>query len=312
MVNRTIQIRRKNKETNIWENLDPITKSSNVIHESGENTQEKMTLVEQDVQQINTTLSGFSDDINYISTQQIGGEIREENHINNRLRFATFNYKYGSNHFENAPLLEAQKIMEKSGADIIGMQEIGTTYYFDTKKYTTNFFPYHHFIESIIPISLPPRSYGNLTVSSLAFTQVGGELFTNPPAGIEQRSYNRTEFTHKGHTYAFYTIHLPHESVEARNEVIDELFLIVQADTVANKIIVGDLNTRWISDFDAFTNAGYIFHNDNEYATFKPSGESIDNVITSSNLIAFNKGIIETGDTSDHNLFYVDVTMLTE
>ena len=330
MVDHNIQMKKKNKGE--WENLFPFTSSKNVIHPDGKTTEENIVQVKNNIEQkanktdlsqtntnllktdekvekVKITLSGFGNEADYKSTIVKNDEIRAMLDEQNRFRIATFNYREGGRiPTPNTILLKAFQYVEEIGASIVGMQEQAQSGYYDIEKYKSPMFPYAHFFKSFNPKTVPPRDYGNLTISEFPMIVTGGGLIETSFPEIEQRSYNRTVYNIKGHTIAVYNTHLDHTSNDTRAEQIQFLFDVISKDNTPYKIILGDFNTRFASHWQVFLNAGYTHHNDNEFPTFKSSGEGIDGIITSPGLEVTDKNYIVTDDNvTDHNIFWCEI-----
>lgn len=332
MVDHNIQM--KKRTNGQWENLYPNTLSKNVIHSDGKTTEENIVQVKNNIEQkanktdlsqtntnllktdekvekVKTTLSGFSNDNDYKSSIEKHDDMVKMLEKQKRFRIATFNYREGGRiPTPNTILLKAFQYVEEIGASIVGMQEQAQSGYYDIEKYVSPMFPYTHFFKSFNPKTVPPRDYGNLTISSMPMIATGGGLIETTFPEIEQRSYNRTVYNIHGKTIAVYNTHLDHTGTETRAQQIQFLYDVIKKDNTEYKIILGDFNTRFASHWQVFLNDGYIHHNDNEFPTFKESGEGIDGVITSPGLNVVNKNYIVTDDkVSDHNIFWCELQL---
>ena len=120
----------------------------------------------------------------------------------------------------------------------------------------------------------------------------------------------------KGKKVSIYTAHLDYTPHTATTSQIADVINLLNSDTNDYKIVVGDFNPDYNSDFDPFVTAGYKICNGKDgvwFETFKTligSGytQSLDNIIVSANIDIIDVKMVVSDDlVSDHNMLYADL-----
>ena len=241
----------------------------------------------------------------YQSSVDIGESIRANNRSENQFRVATFNVKT-SIEYDNVFNVLTQQTMNKSGADFIGLQEIYNVGFFPfEEKFTNELFSTAHYYAAMENRGQGAK-YGNGLASQYPNVAVGGGKFDMLDDEIEPRGYVRVVYSFGGDVVVFYNVHLSNETESETSNQINQLFNLINNDPVSKRILIGDINTEDMSLLSDFINSGYTVANQNEFMTYKTYPRAIDNVILSPSLTVTNKGMVESGEESDHNIFYVD------
>ncbi len=211
------------------------------------------------------------------------------------LRIATFNTNGAS---------DIEELLVDNGIDIAGLQEVDNELLESLNAHYT--------------YSSYNADYRMGMVSSLELNQVSGDALYSED--IENAcGYQRVEVLFNNQTIAIYNIQLTNEDQSVSEQQLEELKTIVDNDETEYKIILGDFNTdQDTSELDIFLENYKLTngYNDKWYETYNEVNANmntyaIDNIITTLNLEVNNITMIET-TLSDHNLFYVDITLLEE
>lgn len=247
----------------------------------------------------------YDDALYYYTTELENQKIRDEN---NNFRISTFNIK-SMRTFDNRGIQLAKQTINLSGSDICCTQESLNGLIFNyNNKMTSSTFGYSAF-SNIVENYVQGANYGVAAISDVVINNPTTTLYNMLATNYERRGFQRFEVTLGSKVLAVYNTHLSYEDVNLTESQINELYAAVSADSATYKVILGDMNTSDLSLFSPFTNGGYVIQNDGTYITFKPSNTAIDNIITSPNIVVDSKGIIESGDESDHNLFYIEFNL---
>lgn len=162
----------------------------------------------------------------------------------------------------------------------------------------------------VIPISDHSGSskyeYGNAMVYNGTASGITAGVYT---AGIsvDKRGYTKVLHSIRGLTVAVYVTHLANNDSPTRLAQMNELAAIVNADPTPHKLVIGDFNTSTVSDFNAFTSAGFVRANNNDVNTAASGTWYIDNILYK----GFSSLVLKAaGDPyvylSDHRLFYAE------
>ncbi|MCI8851088.1 MAG: family 20 glycosylhydrolase [Erysipelotrichaceae bacterium] len=234
------------------------------------------------------------------------------------VRVATFNIAAS----KKPDIAQMSQLLANNTIDVVGVQEVdvNTTRnsydmlakFAELGVYTNTAF------QKSINMSDGVGEYGIGLISKLPLTNTGGAAL-NSDGLKEARAYIKSEVTVDGKTVSVYNTHLTHESQEARAKQLLEVKSIMDSDSNDYKILFGDFNTDqshdeinpFLTDYNAANGKdGKWFDTYNGVdATMKTN--AIDNIITTRNIQVDNITMVET-TLSDHNLFYLDATLLDQ
>lgn len=232
------------------------------------------------------------------------------------VRIATFNIQATS----ETDILGIHNLLMEEGVDVVGMQEVDKNnsrndYDMLGKMVEEGTYSYSMFQKSGDAYG---GEYGNGIISKYELVNVEGNIFVNNADG-DNRSWQKVEIVVDGKRVSIYNTHLTYVSQEIRAKQLQELKDIMDRDKNKYKILVGDLNTDQSHDeinifldnyniangkdgtwYDTFNNKNNVPNTMKTYA--------VDNIITSKNLKVENIMMVQTL-LSDHNLFYIDITL---
>lgn len=232
------------------------------------------------------------------------------------LRVATFNIAAN----KKPDIAQMSQLLANHTIDVVGLQEVdmntSRNNYDMLAKFAEQGTYTHTAFQKAIDMKDGVGEYGIGLISKQELTNPSGAALNSE--GInEARAYIKAEITVDGKTVSVYNTHLTYESQEARATQMQEIKSIMDADTNEYKILFGDFNTDqshdeinvFLSDYNiANGKDGKWFDTFNGVdATMKTN--AVDNIITTRNIQVDNITMIET-TLSDHNLFYLDATLL--
>ncbi len=224
------------------------------------------------------------------------------------MTIATYNIRHG--HDVGFDWKKIAEIVHRSGADIIGFQEIdmhtNRVSGRDTIKGLSEAmgFPYAVFIPAM---DFDGGRYGTAILSRFPITAC--EIHPLCAGKYEPRAFGcvRVSFG-EGKELCFLNTHLSYESAEQQSIQFAELaaFMDKQISQEMPAVLTGDFNTEDFSMFHPLRTLGYDLVNDgaHTYKTFRTEPLAIDNIVyRSAYMTPMDHGMIDS-DTSDHNLLW--------
>lgn len=242
------------------------------------------------------------------------------------LKVMSFNIAHGLSMDGTVNLENAARIIEESGAEIIGLQELDRYFterssFMDQVEWlSSRLGMYAAFGANInlqpVEAERPNRQYGNAVLSKYPIKYIENHLLTQVPSPIvhdEQRGILETIIEVRGTYVSFFNTHLALKDEELRVS-IDEL-LAITAKSRFPKIITGDFNAppshpeierlaTQFTDVFAQLNKGQAYTYPSVYEN-KETGEQhqpvtrIDYIFSDQHLEVFGGSVIETS-VSDH------------
>ena len=234
------------------------------------------------------------------------------------IRLATFNIAAN----KKPDIVKMNELLKNNQVDVVGLQEVDVnttrnSYNMLEKFVEQGEYPYSHF-QKAINMKDGVGEYGIGLLSRLELSNnAGGALYSE---GIQEaRAWQKSEVKFNGKVIAVYNVHLTHESKDVRAKQLLELKKRMDQDSTEYKVAFGDFNVDQSHDeLNPFLE-NYNLSNGKDgkwYDTYNGVDSSmktnaIDNIITSRNIEMKNITMVET-TLSDHNLFYVDATLLDD
>lgn len=234
------------------------------------------------------------------------------------LRVATFNIAAS----KKPDIAQMSQLLANNTIDVVGVQEVDVNTnrnnYDMLAKFAEQGVYTNTAFQKAINMTDGVGEYGIGLISKLPLANPSGAVLNSD--GIkEARAYMKAEITVDGKTVSIYNTHLTHESQEARNKQMLEVKSVMDNDSNDYKILFGDFNTDqsheeinpFLTDYNiANGKDGKWFDTFNGIdATMKTN--AVDNIITTRNIQVDNITMVET-TMSDHNLFYLDATLLDQ
>ena len=225
-----------------------------------------------------------------------------------QITIATYNIRHGHDvAFDWSRLAE---IIKKSGADIIGIQEVdmhtGRNGGRDTVAGLANATGLSHAL--FVPaMHFDGGQYGTAILSRYPFASA--ECHPLDAADYEPRSFGCLTVTLEDCTpFCFLNTHLSYESLSQQKIQFDQLadWMDKHIDREIPTVLTGDFNTEDFNAFAPLTDLGYALVNNeaHTYKTFRTKPLAIDNIVyRASCLTPLEQGMIDS-DRSDHNLLW--------
>lgn len=228
--------------------------------------------------------------------------------LKDTLRVATFNISEVNKDFFDVSRQTKKEIL-KTKASVIGTQEMISGQYFDfNRDFTSYFTPYSSFFKNVSDYRFAyGYDYGIGFISSFNILDQQGQHFKMIDKEIEKRGYQRIVVKVNDTKISIYNTHLTHNRQADRDSQMEELFERVEADNNVHRIVLGDYNTREMSELHWFTNKNYSVVNTGQYLTFD-GRSAIDNIIVSSNLTIAQSDMVKISkNISDHHILWADI-----
>lgn len=240
----------------------------------------------------------------------------------------SFNIHYGADSDNVFDIERTASVIEDSGAEIIGLQEVdnhwgGRSDFLDEAEWLADRLDMHvvygaNLDEPPLPGDVDNRQYGNAILSEYPIISSENHLLTNieyEERPTEQRGLLEAVVNVRGNHVAFYSTHLDFQREEQRALQVQE---IIDITSVSKRpaVIVGDLNATPDAAelqplFSAFTDT-FAALGQNEDYTFGPDLEGlpgsgsvenpslrIDYILTARGATATSANVIHT-TASDH------------
>lgn len=245
-----------------------------------------------------------------------------------KLKVMSFNIAAGKKLDGKLDLELTAATIEKSGADIIGLQEVDRNFsqrsnFTDQAKWLGQKLNMHvsyglNLTEKAFGLGRPKREYGNVTLTKYPITgDKNYDLTCIPVEGDdnEPRGMLETVIDVGGSQIAFYNTHLSLKEQEVKVNV-EELMEVVNAQELP-VLVVGDFNQEpdrmpiQLMEqrfFDVFGDA------ENHPSTYKKNGDhgkKIDYIFHDENWQVDKAEVIDT-EASDHFPVFADLTLFTK
>ncbi|MCI9311907.1 MAG: family 20 glycosylhydrolase [Erysipelotrichaceae bacterium] len=235
-----------------------------------------------------------------------------------KLRVATFNIAAS----KKPNIEQMNQLLDSNLIDVVGVQEV------DMNTSRNNFDMLDKFAQQGVYTSTAFQKaidmkdgvgeYGIGLLSKLTLNNPSGNAL-NSDGLNEARAYMKAEITVDGKTVSIYNTHLTHESQAARTKQMQEVKAIMDNDPNDYKILFGDFNTDqdhdeiypFLSDYNIANGKDGKWYDTYNGVDATMKTNAVDNIITTRNIQVENITMVETG-LSDHNLFYLDATLLTQ
>lgn len=206
-------------------------------------------------------------------------------------------------------LSHAVEVIIKSGAKIIGMNEISNSPKFTPiKKLSTIRFS-NIYYEGNASLGLQGTKLGNAIMSDNNFPLLDKNV-TVMPDGADNRILLNVKINVNGKTLSIYCTHLSlNESI--RNTQLTTVLNNMSEDGSSYKILMGDLNfTPSEPEFARITGAGYVSTNTDKptYPSESPA-TIIDYIFRTPNITVNNYNTIADVLASDHCLLFANITL---
>ncbi len=233
------------------------------------------------------------------------------------LRVMSFNIHHGADAADNLDLERIAEVIEDSGAEVIGLQEVDNHWSarsdFEDQAAALAERLDMHFVYGA-NLDLAPaagqterRQYGTAVLSEYPILDSENHLLTNiayPERPTEQRGLLETVINVKGNHISFYNTHLDHQRSEQRQSQVNEI-LEIAAESNRPAVIVGDLNavpgapemqTLFAQFDDTFAQLGQ----DDDYTIpVENPNRRIDYILTRGDITPLFAEVIST-TSSDH------------
>lgn len=240
----------------------------------------------------------------------------------------SFNIHYGADSDNNFDLERTASVIEDSGAEIIGLQEVDNHWgarsdFVDEAAWLADRLGMHvvygaNLNEPPLPGDTENRQYGNAILSEYPIIASENHLLTNiefEERPTEQRGLLEAVVNIRGNHVAFYSTHLDFQREEQRALQVEEI-LEITGTSKRPAVIVGDLNAAPDAPelqplFSTFTDT-FAALGQNEDYTFGPDLEGlpgsgsvenptlrIDYILTANGATATSAEVIRT-TASDH------------
>lgn len=247
---------------------------------------------------------------NWLEKEVNGGILMPES--STEITIGSYNLKA----FGSIPPVDLAKTIDSKNIDIIGMQEVdnltkrnprdvlaeiadASTFDYDSTYFSN-------------AINFEEGNYGLGIMSKYKFASADYKHYS-PNYKLEDKLYQRVEFSIGSKTLAFYNTHLNYEEPDSiRESQIARIYEIMQDDTADYKVLVGDFNTEnGVNELDVF-NDGYKMISTVAdplitYPEAKGKKAHLDNIIVSDNIDIVEFGVVE-GD-SDHYMLYARISL---
>lgn len=236
-----------------------------------------------------------------------------KNSINNKFTIATFNFlatnywQYGNRedtYYED--MFEGYKELIKSNSTIIGLNEFNDcSYYNNEYKLKNKLYPY--FIKNTwLTVGKGGIALGDAVMSKLTPINIIRSTFSSDESGGSFGFINfKVNINNK--TISIYVSHLTSKD-GYKNVQLKELCDNIANDLTEYKIVMGDLNIDYITEFNLLKpilNLGLIPTNTTQ-STFKDSYAIIDYILITPNINYSNVTTVFS-NASDHALLYCDL-----
>lgn len=223
-----------------------------------------------------------------------------ENNKRNVIRIGTFNIlSFKEKNVKKTT--QSSYLILKSKLDICGIQEMQTFYDFNSLWWTKipNAYDYLEF-NPLFNVNGGDAGLAFLSHHNISDVVHGKYV---KQEGYEQRGYIKVSLLINGKKINVYNTHLTHNNMTLLRNEMKELANIIKLDSNPYKIIVGDFNTRTLSDYKPFTDIGYNL-------AYPLSTDTIDNILYPSNMRVIKTEKIISGDLSDHDLIIGELEVL--
>lgn len=240
----------------------------------------------------------------------------------------SFNIHYGADGDNQFDLERTASVIEDSGAEIIGLQEVDNHWgsrseFLDEAEWLAERLDMHvvygaNLDEPPLPGDVDNRQYGNAVLSEYPIISSENHLLTNieyEERPTEQRGLLEAVVNVRGNHVAFYSTHLDFQREEQRALQVEEI-LDITGNSERPAVIVGDLNAEPDAPelqplFSVFTDSFAALGQDDDY-TFGPDLEGlpgsgsvenpslrIDYILTARGATATSARVVQT-TASDH------------
>ena len=229
---------------------------------------------------------------------------------NIKLRVGTFNIKAGRGENTGKTLdgnLDAiAEFIVGAELDVVGLQEVDycndRSGGVDIVKELANKagYEYYRFCPAINYMN---GQYGTAVMSKYPITdfQVTA-LYTD--GDIEGRAVGHAMIDVEGVTVDFFNTHLSYESDNARKQQLRQISEMAHGASAF--IITADFNTDSQTEL-ALIEGSYRVNN-GEYVTFPGGSSAIDDIVLHCNWRVTEKGVVNVGSYSDHDMLYAEIT----
>ena len=222
---------------------------------------------------------------------------------------ATFNFlatnywQYGNGDYY-LDMLNGYRDIIQSKAKIVGLQEYNdSTYYDNDSKLINKLHPYIY-KNTQLAVGKGGVKLGAAILSAFAGYNITKKEYTDDASGFKY-GYIRTMINVDNKTISVYSTHITPKS-EYKNLQLQELINDIRQDKTEYKIVMGDLNIDYITEYNLITpilSTGLITVN-TALPTFNSS--IIDYILVSPNITFKNVKTIET-EASDHRILVAEL-----
>ena len=223
------------------------------------------------------------------------------------LRVMSFNIHHGADSDDVLDLERAAAVIESSGAEVIGLQEVDNAWssrsdFEDQKARLAELLGMHYVYGVNLDVVRPDgragnSQYGNAILSEYPIIDSENHLLTSieyPEMPTEQRGLLEAVINVKGHHVGFYSTHLDHQRAEQRELQAREIVEIT-GESGRPAVVVGDLNAEPDAPelqglFEVFRDTFGNLGQDDAY-TFAPDGAPVEDASLRIDYVLVSEGV---------------------